>query len=100
MRRETPGLKVLEVPAIPALVWRPLKGMTDGGMRGGVPKPQWSSVVTVCDDGAAVRDFVGHRGAPVAYATLLDARGAVRALEVGGFSDEAGRRLLAALEQT
>ena len=96
-RREAPGLKVLEVPVIPALIWRPLKGMIDGGMRGGVPKPQWSSVVTVYDDGAAVRDFVGDRGAPIAHATLLDAGGVVRALEAGGFSEESGRRLLAAL---
>ena len=36
-RREAPGLKVLEVPVIPALVWRPFQGMIDGGMRGGVP---------------------------------------------------------------
>jgi hypothetical protein len=97
VRREAPGLKVLEVPVIPALVWRPLRGMIDGGMRGGVPKPQWSSVVTVYDDGAAVRELVGDRGAPVAHATLLDAGGVVRCLEAGGFSDEAGRRLLAAL---
>jgi hypothetical protein len=62
-----------------------------------VPKPQWSSVVTVYDDGAAVRDFVGDRGAPVAHATLLDAGGAVRALESGGFGEDAGRRLLAQL---
>jgi hypothetical protein len=96
-RREAPGLKVLEVPVIPARVWRPFRGMIDGGMRGGVPKPQWSSVVTVYDDGAAVRDFVGDRGRPVAHATLLDARGAVRALETGGFSEDAGRSVLAAL---
>ena len=97
VRREAPGLKVLEVPVIPALVWRPFHGMIDGGMRGGVPKPQWSSVVTVYDDGAAVRDFVGDRGGPVAHATLLDAHGVVRALENGGFGEDAGRRLLAQL---
>jgi hypothetical protein len=97
VRREAPGLKVLEVPVIPALIWRPLKGMIDGGMRGGVPKPQWSSVVTVYDDGAAVGDFVGDRGGPIAYATLLDSGGVVRALEASGFGNEAGRRLLAAL---
>jgi hypothetical protein len=96
-RREAPGLKVLEVPVIPALVWRPFRGMIDGGMRGGVPKPQWSSVVTVYDDGAAVRDFVGDPGAPVAHATLLDAGGVVRALESGGFGEDAGRRFLAQL---
>jgi hypothetical protein len=95
-RREAPGLRVIELPVIPALVWRLLQGWIDGGMRGGVPRPQWSNVVTVYDDGAIVRDFVGDRGAPVAHAALLDAGGIVRALEAGGFSEEAGRRLLAA----
>ncbi len=97
VRREAPGLRVLELPVIPALIWRPLQGWIDGGMRGGVPRPQWSNVVTVYDDGAVVRDFVGDPGAPVASAVLLDAGGVVRAVEAAGFSEDAGRRLLAAL---
>ena len=97
VRLEAPGLRILEVPVIPAPIWRPFRGMIDGGMRGGVPRPQWSSVVTVYDDGVAVREFVGDRGAPIAYATLLDAGGVVRELEAGGFSEDAGRRLLEAL---
>jgi hypothetical protein len=99
-RREAPGLKVLELPVIPAIMWRPLQGWIDGGMRGGVPRPQWSNVVTIYQDGAAVRDTIGDRGAAVAHATLLDAGGIIRALEDGGFSDEAGHRLLAALERS
>ena len=99
VRREAPGLKVFELPVIPALIWRPMQRWIDGGMRGGVPRPQWSSVVTLYDEGAAVRDFVGDRGGHVTHATLLDADGVVLALEAGGFRDEAGRRLLAALEQ-
>ena len=95
--REAPGLTVLELPVIPALIWRPLRGWIDAGMRGGVPQDQWSSVVTLYGEGAAVRDFVGDRGAPVAHATLLDADGTVRCLEAGGFGDAAGRRLIAAL---
>lgn len=97
-RREAPGLRVLELPVIPGIVWRHLRGWIDGGMRGGVPRPQWSSVVTIYADGAKVRQVVGDRGAPVTYATLVDAGGTIRALEDGGFSEEAGRRLLEALE--
>ena len=79
---------------IPALVLLPMRGWIGGGMRGGgmrdgsrhhgVPRPQWSSVVTIYDDGAAVRDFVGDRGAPVTHATLLDAGGVERCVEAGG----------------
>jgi hypothetical protein len=99
-RREVPELKVLELPVIPAIIWRPLQGWIDGGMRGGVPQPQWASVVTIYQDGAAVRDTIGDRGAAVTHATLLDAGGIIRALEDGGFSDEAGHRLLASLERS
>jgi hypothetical protein len=96
-RREAPGLRVIELPVIPALVWRVLQGWIDGGMRGGVPRPQWSNVVTIYEDGAIVRDFVGDPGVAVATAVLLDASGVVRAVESGGFSDDAGERVATAL---
>lgn len=96
-RREAPAVNVLELPVIPALIWRPLQGWIDGGMRGGVPRPQWSKVITVYEDGAALRDFVGDRGAAVAHAVLLDAGGTMRALEAEGFSDAAGARIMAAV---
>ena len=96
LARRALTLRVVELPVIPALIWRPLQGWIDGGMRGGVPRLQWSNVVTVYDDGAIVRGFVGDPGPAVASAVLLDAGGVVRALEAGGFSDEAGRRLVAA----
>jgi hypothetical protein len=96
-RQEAPELKALELPVIPAIIWRPLQGWIDGGMRGGVPRPQWSNVVTIYEDGAIVRDFVGDPGIAVATAVLLDAGGVVRAVESGGFSDGAGERLAAAL---
>lgn len=60
-------------------------GMRSGSMRHGVPRPQGSSVVTIHDEGAAVRDFVGDRGALVTHATLLDAGGVVRCVEAGGW---------------
>lgn len=54
-------------------------------------------MVTVYDDGAVVRDFVGDSGGAVARAVLLDAGGGVRALETSGFDEAAGTRLTAAL---
>ena len=36
--RELPQLAVFEPSIIPALIWRPLQGWIDGGMRGGVPR--------------------------------------------------------------
>jgi hypothetical protein len=91
-------LRTLEVPIIPAVVWRPLRGWIDGGMRGGVPKAQWASVVTVYDENArAARDFIGGGGEYAAQVLLLDAEGAVRCHEAGGYTDPAALRLAEAL---
>ncbi len=99
LRDTTPALRVLELPVIPAILWRPLQGWIDGGMRGGVPRPQWSNVITVYEDGATVRAFVGDRGAAVAHAVLLDAGGTVRALETDGFDDDDAARLSATIAE-
>lgn len=38
LRKRLPGLEVYELPAIKRR-WRPLRGLIDGGMRGGIPDP-------------------------------------------------------------
>jgi hypothetical protein len=75
--RELPQLAVFELPIIPALIWRPLQGWIDGGMRGGVPRAQWSGVVTLYEDGAKARAFLGDGGGDRAQVVLLDAAGVV-----------------------
>jgi hypothetical protein len=97
VRREAPEVKAYELPVIPALIWRPLQGWIDSGMRGGVPNGQWANVVTLYEQGAAARDFVGDRGGLTANVLLLDATGVVCWSWHDGFGDPAGQRLLAAL---
>jgi hypothetical protein len=99
IEREAPGLAVYEVPTIPSLVWRPLSAWIDAGMRGGVPHELWSRVVTLYEDGAKVRAFLGHRSGGRAHVTLLDAGGLVRWFTAEGFSEAAGRGLLRALAE-
>ena len=94
--RELPGLAVWELPIIPSLVWRPLQGWIDGGMRGGVPPGLWSRVVTIYDDGGPVRAFVGDGGGFRTQVVLLDAQGVVAFHDSGGFRDDAAERLAAA----
>ena len=89
----SPGVQVYEVPTIPAVVYRPLAGWIDGGMRGGVPKEQWSSVVTLYADGAQVRDFLGEAPRPVAHVVLLDGAGMVRWFNADGYSSRAASGL-------
>lgn len=82
-----PDLSWLEVPTISSAVWRPFAGWIDNGMRGGVPRPLWAKVVTVYDDAAVVKRFLGRSPAPVAHVVLLDAEGRVLFFDGAGFSE-------------
>jgi hypothetical protein len=66
-------------------------------MRGGVPREQWSNVVTLYDEGAKARAFIGDGGGDRAQVALLDAAGTVVFHDAGGFRDIGARRLAAAL---
>jgi hypothetical protein len=90
---ELPGLDVYELPIIPALVWRPLQGWIDGGMRGGVPRRQWSRVVTLYEQGAKARDFLGDAGGYRAQVVLLDAAGVVAFHDDGGYRESVAAQL-------
>jgi hypothetical protein len=94
--RELGGLAAYEVPIIPSRVWRPLQGWIDGGMRGGVPPGQWARVVTIYEDGAQARAFIGDGGGRRTQVVLLDAVGVVAFHDAGGFTSDAAARLTAA----
>lgn len=93
-----PGLPVHELPIIRGRVWRPLQGWIDGGMRGGVPRHQWSRVVTIYDDAERAKDFIGDGGGLRAQVLLLDAAGVVVFHDSGGFREAAAGRLAAAAD--
>lgn len=93
--RELPGLAVYELPIIPALVWRPLQGWIDGGMRGGVPPAQWARVVTLYEDGRRAKEFIGDGGGWRAQVVLLDADGVVMFHDTGGYRDVTAAALAA-----
>ena len=95
--RQSPWLAVYELPIIPSVVWRPFQGMIDGGMRGGMPRRQWSSVVTLYEQGGKARAFLGDGGGLRAIVVLLDADGVVTFCENGGFREDGARALTQAL---
>ena len=95
--RELPVLAVWELPIIPSLVWRPMKGWIDGGMRGGVPRELWSSVITLYEEGGVARAFLGDEGGNRAQVVLLDDAGVVAFHDSGGFRKTAARRLASAV---
>jgi hypothetical protein len=89
-----PEVACYEVPTIAGVIWRPLAGWIDSGMRGGVPENKWSSVVTLYGGNATrLRDFLGDHGGPSAYVVMLDANGVVAWFNAEGYSDERAREL-------
>ena len=97
--RELPGLVVFELPIIPARIWRPMQGWIDGGMRGGVPRALWATVVTLYEDGAKARAFIGDGGGERAQVVLLDEDGVVAFHDAGGYRESGARRLATALQK-
>jgi hypothetical protein len=95
--REAAWLAVYELPIIPSVVWRPFQGMIDGGMRGGVPRRQWSSVVTLYEQGGKARAFLGDHGGLHATVVLLDADGVVTFFETGGYREATAKGLVEAV---
>lgn len=97
LEAKAPRLIRYEVPTISSALWRPMAGWIDSGMRGGVPKAAWSSVVTLYDDASKLRDFLGDYGGYTTHVVLLDRAGKVAWFNAGGFNDRAAASLLEAL---
>jgi hypothetical protein len=82
----TPVL-LLEVPTIPGLVPRLISGTIDTGMRSGIPREDWGSVVTVYGEGAReLAAFTGDERPRNMRVLLVDAEGRVRWFHDRGFS--------------
>lgn len=63
---------------------------------GGFLHEQWSHVVTLCEDGAKARAFIGG-GGDRAQVVVLDSSGRVACHDAGGSRESSARRLAAAL---
>jgi hypothetical protein len=82
----TPLEVVLEVPTVSGLVPALISTRIDDGMRSGIPPEDWSSVVTVYDDAAAIERFTGTERDLSARVLLLDPGGRVLWFHDRGFS--------------
>ena len=94
-----PHLVWYEVPTIPNLIWRPLAGWIDSGMRGGVPQEKWSKVVTIYEDATKLRDFIGDNGNDLTHLVVLDSEGVVAWFNPNGYSEQAASELVALLRR-
>jgi hypothetical protein len=94
-----PQLLWYEVPAIPSLIWRPLAGWIDSGMRSGVPQEKWLRVVTLYEDAAKLRDFIGDNGRDMTHLVVLNSEGVVVWFNSNGYSEETASELLRLLRR-
>ncbi len=91
LQAQTP-VRLLELPTIPGLFPRLAAGAIDGGMRSGIPREDWQTVVTLYGaDATAVARFTGNEAGRNIRVVLLDRDGKVAWFHDRGFS--AGRLL-------
>jgi hypothetical protein len=96
---KAPQLVWYEVPAIRNLIWRPLAGWIDAGMRNGVPQDKWSRVVTLYEDAAKLGEFIGDNGMDLTHLVVLNSDGIVAWFNPNGYSEEAASELLELLQR-
>jgi hypothetical protein len=66
-------------------------------MRSGVPQDKWPSVVTLYEDAAKLRDFIGDNGRNLTHLVVLSSDGTVVWFNPNGYSEEAASELLGLL---
>ncbi len=87
-----PEAKIVEIPTIAGLVPTFMSGWIDDGMRSGIPKEDWPSVITLYGNGAGVvASLTGTENPQNARILVVDADGVIRWFWDQGFS---AKRLL------
>lgn len=77
---------IVEVPTIAGLVPQMVQGFIDSGMRSGIPREDWASVVTVYKDAPKIVDAIGNEHPQSAYVALLDKSGRISWFSNAGYS--------------
>lgn len=81
------GVRLYEVPTIPGFIPSLASRWIDSGMRSGIPKEDWTSVVTVYGSKAEpIAVFTGNESTRNMRVLFLDADGRVRWMHDRGFS--------------
>jgi hypothetical protein len=85
LQLQTP-VEMVEIPTIAGMVPGLFAKQIDEGMRGGIPKELWASVVTVYSDADKIQSFTGTANPMPARVLLLDSVGRVVWFHDRGFS--------------
>lgn len=83
------NVPVYEIPTIQGMFPRMFSTMIDNGMRKGIPKPLWKSVITVYKQGDIIQSFTGNDKPNNARVLLLNSSGEIIYFYDQGFSVDA-----------
>jgi len=79
--------RIVEVPTIPGLATGLASGWIDDGMRSGIPREDWGSVVTLYGGAAGpVADLTGTENGQLTRVLVLDADGRIAWFDDEGYS--------------
>ena len=99
MRAEVQS-RIVELPTIPGFLASLASGWIDDGMRSGIPREDWSSVVTLYGKKARpVAELTGTDNGNVARVFVLDATGTIVWFDDEGFGDPKPGEIAALLGQ-
>ena len=85
LQTETP-VKIVEVPTIAGMMPQMVQSFISNGMRRGIPKEDWSTVVTVFEDADKIIQAIGNEKPNSAHVVLLDQSGKIAWLYSDGYS--------------
>jgi hypothetical protein len=69
--------EIVEVPTIAGMMPQMVQSFIDNGMRSGIPKSDWASVVTVYEDAPKIIQALGNERPQSAYVVLLNKEGRI-----------------------
>lgn len=78
--------RIVEVPTIAGMMPQMVQGFIDNGMRSGIPKEDWASVVTIYEDAPKIINVIGNESPQNAQVVMLDSSGAIRWFSNRGYS--------------
>jgi len=78
--------EIVEVPTIAGMMPQMVQGFIDNGMRSGIPKSDWASVVTVYEDAPKIIEALGNERPQSAYVVLLNKEGRIVWTSNSGYS--------------
>ncbi len=76
LQSEVP-VQIVEVPTIAGMMPQMVQGFIDNGMRSGIPKEDWGSVVTVYEDAEKIINAIGNDRPQSTHVVLLNESGRI-----------------------